>query len=348
MNPEEDNNFIMEDTEVIPAEPITTIPDIETKTNFPVLPHLMVLGAILFGLFATIIVPKTLSMLDTKDDVLVIASAPAPNLTLPAAVGAFDEINLKAKAAYVWDITRQKELFTKNPNESLPLASITKLMTALVSYEIIPDTTPVTITSQAAAQQSGGTLQAGEVFKTRDLANFALISSYNSAAFTLAASVGALLGNNDPAGQFVAGMNIKAEDLGLKSLRFYNPTGLDISATEAGAYGSAKDVSLLVEYILLNYPEILNPTVKTHTRLYNSKGEYHEADNTNDIVAEIPNLLGSKTGYTDLAGGNLTIVFDVGFDHPIVITVLGSTHEERFSDVKKLIAATISSISDVK
>lgn len=345
MNPQEDNNFIMEDTEDIPTEPIETEVNSEAKATFPVLPHLMVLGAILFGLFATIIIPKTLSILDTNNNVVVTASAPTPNLVLPAAVGAFDEIKVKAKAAYVWDIAKQKELYTKSSDEALPLASITKLMTALVSYEIVPDTTPVTITSRAAAQQSGGTLKPGEVFVTRDLANFALISSYNSAAFTLAASVGALLGDNDPAAQFVAGMNIKAEDLGLNSLKFYNPTGLDLSATEAGAYGNAKDVSLLVEYILLNYPEILNPTVKTHTRLYNSKGEYHEADNTNDIVTEIPNLLGSKTGYTDLAGGNLTIVFDAGFNHPVVITVLGSTREERFNDVKKLISATINSMS---
>ena len=91
---------------------------------------------------------------------------------------------------------------------------------------------------------------------------------------------------------------------------------------------------LLLEYIYLNYPEVLRPTVSLSTRLYNQNGDYHEADNTNQVLLDIPNLLGSKTGYTDLAGGNLTIIFDAGFNRPIIVTVLGSTHSERFSDVK--------------
>ncbi len=74
-------------------------------------------------------------------------------------------------------------------------------------------------------------------------------------------------------------------------------------------------------------------------RIYNTDGEYHDAINTNDIVSRIPNLIGSKTGYTDLAGGNLTVAFDAGFDRPIIITVLGSSREERFTDVLKLVNA---------
>ncbi|MEZ4195552.1 MAG: serine hydrolase [Candidatus Paceibacterota bacterium] len=337
MNPNDENNFIIEEN-----IPTTTQETTSPTSTFPILPHLMVLGVILFGLFATIIIPKTLSVLHTEKTVAVVKPATEnTNSVLPAAVGAFDNMTVKGKAAYVWDINKQKALFAKNPDEALPLASITKLMTALVAYEILPDETPVTITKEASAQQSGGTLKWGEVFIAKDLANFALISSYNSAAFTLAASVGALLGDINPTEQFVTGMNLKAQDLNLPSLKFYNPTGLDLSTTEAGAYGNAKDVSLLVEYILLNYPEILDPTVKPNTRLYNNQGEYHEADNTNEIVRDIPNLLGSKTGYTDLAGGNLTVVFDAGLNHPIVITVLGSTHSERFADVKKLMSAAI-------
>ena len=76
------------------------------------------------------------------------------------------------------------------------------------------------------------------------------------------------------------------------------------------------------------------------SRVYNSAGAYHEAFNTNELVGDIPNLLGSKTGFTDLAGGNLTIAFDAGFDRPIIITVLGSTREGRFDDVATLIAAS--------
>jgi D-alanyl-D-alanine carboxypeptidase len=101
-----------------------------------------------------------------------------------------------------------------------------------------------------------------------------------------------------------------------------------------------------MEYILLNHPEILTPTVTEYTRLYNQSGDFHEAYNTNDILTDIPNLLGSKTGYTDLAGGNLTIAFDAGYNRPIIVTVLGSSRNERFSDIKKLVAAVEEAMSN--
>ncbi len=310
-------------------------------TKFPVLPSLVIIGFVLFGLFGALIIPTTLSYLhlepEEKPEFLPLPEVAA----VTHSINFFNDLPLRAEAAYVYDAKNQQVLFEKNAEEILPLASITKLMTILLSYELVEDDTVVTISNAAANQQSGGTLSAGEKFLAKDLADFALISSYNSAAFTLADSVGALLGDNDGQAQFVAAMNIRAEELGFLSMSFFNPTGLDVSATEAGGYGSAKDVSLLVEYITKNYPEILLPTLKPTTKLYNTAGQYHEGDNTNELISDIPNLLGSKTGYTDLAGGNLTIVFDAGFNHPIIVTVLGSTRSERFADVKRLIAATL-------
>lgn len=301
----------------------------------------MILGLILAGLFGSVVVPKTLSYLH-------LAKEEAPQFVpLPEAAAVvttrdpFADISLRARSVYVWDVAAGVPLYEKNAETVWPLASITKLMTTLLSYELVADDTAVTISPRAAAQQSGGTLTAGETFKAKQLADFALVSSYNSAAYTLADSVGALLGDGDPVALFVEGMNIKADELGLSSLEFHNPTGLDISSTEAGAYGSARDVSRLVEYIYEQYPEILIPTITPRTRIYNTAGGYHESDNTNDIITDIPNLLGTKTGYTDLAGGNLTIIFDAGFNRPIIITVLGSTHSERFADMKKLIAAVL-------
>jgi len=134
-------------------------------------------------------------------------------------------------------------------------------------------------------------------------------------------------------------MNITADDLGLSSLKFYNATGLDLSTTEAGAYGSARDVTFLLEHILKSAPSLLLTTTESNNRIYNATGAYHEAENTNPTIKKIPNLLGSKTGYTELAGGNLTIVFDAGFNRPIIITVLGSSFDDRFTDVLQLVAA---------
>jgi serine-type D-Ala-D-Ala carboxypeptidase (penicillin-binding protein 5/6) len=316
---------------------------------FPVKTQLLLIGAFLLLIFAGFVVPKTIALLDTRNNQAEVqATNTIENTEVAATPQKIEAIKINATSAYVWDVVGQRVLFEKNPDEELPLASITKLMTALVAYELVPDNTLVTISSAAAAQQSGGSLEAGEVYKVKELADFALISSYNSAAYTLAASVGELLGEEDGVAQFIAAMNIRAEELNLPSLKYINPTGLDISATEAGATGNARDTTFLMEYILLNNPEILTPTVTEYTRLYNQNGDYHDAHNTNNILADIPNLLGSKTGYTDLAGGNLTIAFDAGYNRPVIVTVLGSTRNERFSDVKKLVDEVQKTISKQK
>ncbi len=333
---------MIEEERYIIEEPDEATAEVEpTAGRFPVRTQLLLLASLMFLLFAGVVVPKTLSLISGDAHQAEVGgsieiSTEANDSVSPKKI---EGLSLRADAVYVWDVIGQRALYEENPDKVLPLASITKLMTALVAYELVPDDTPVTISRAAAAQQSGGSLMAGETFAVKELADFALISSYNSAAYTLAGSVGELLGEGDAMAQFIAAMNIQADELNLKTLEYKNPTGLDISTTEAGAVGSARDTSFLMEYILLNYPEILTPTITEHTRLYNTAGDFHEAFNTNTILADIPNLLGSKTGYTDLAGGNLTIAFDAGFNRPIIVTVLGSTHSERFSDVKKIVAA---------
>jgi D-alanyl-D-alanine carboxypeptidase len=65
------------------------------------------------------------------------------------------------------------------------------------------------------------------------------------------------------------------------------------------------------------------------------------ARNTNRETGKFPLLLASKTGYTDLAGGNLALAFDAGFNHPIVVVVLGSSYDGRFADAEKLVWSTL-------
>jgi len=320
--------------------------EMKAKNKFPVFIQASLILLLLMGLFFSSLFSNGTEILGKNDNP---QNANLPFLQIDNSANAtpqkIESVSLIARSAYVWDVKEQRVLFQKDENKTLPLASITKLMTALVVYELVPDKTHVTVTKEAASQQSGGTLNAGEVFLAKDLADFALVSSYNSAAYTLADAVGARLGDRDPVSQFVSGMNIRANELNLPSLKFLNPTGLDISAEEAGAYGTARDVSFLLEYIVKNHPAILEPTKSDKTVLYNTIGGFHEAKNTNNIVNQIPNLIGSKTGYTDLAGGNLTVVLDIGFNHPVIITVLGSTIDGRFSDVSKLIEVVQGSVA---
>jgi D-alanyl-D-alanine carboxypeptidase len=219
-------------------------------------------------------------------------------------------------------------------------------MTALLAHELVPGDEGVTVPMAAIRQEGSSGLVAGEQLDIEKLRQLALVSSSNDAAFALAASVGTLLGTKDPTSQFIAGMNIRADELGLLTLDFKNTTGLDVSLTEPGAIGSARDVSFLMEYIISNYPEIITPTQDSATRIYNAAGAYHDINNTNEVALQIPNMIGSKTGYTDLAGGNLTIAFDAGLNRPIIITVLGSTRDERFSDVLALVSAVQETLSE--
>jgi D-alanyl-D-alanine carboxypeptidase (penicillin-binding protein 5/6) len=318
--------------------------DEPTVKRFPVRTQLVFIALLLTVIFAGVIVPQTKNLLSSTGE--HVESLPNNYIkeTAPTATK-LDNIKIYGESAFVFDVASGEVLYEKNSDEVLPLASITKLMTTLVAYEILEDNANVTISKEAAAQQSGGSLKEGEVFNVRELADFALISSYNSAAYSLATAVGKKLGSGDPEQLFVAAMNIRADELDLESLDYKNPTGLDVSVTEAGAVGSARDVSLLMSYILKNHPNILIPSITPYTRLYNKAGDFHEAHNTNNIVGDIPNLLGSKTGFTDLAGGNLTIVFDAGYNRPIVVTVLGSTRSERFSDVNTLVKAVLANTS---
>lgn len=328
-------------------DPITPREDGKSRQTgrIAIVAQLSILTLVLGSLFSAFLIPETSEQTPAARDrgiesVVVSRPLPEPGTT------EISDVALTAEAAYVWDVTRERALYAKNADTVLPLASITKLMTALLAYELVPDETPVSVRYEDILQEGQSGLAPGEQFTARDLADLALIASSNDAAHSLAGAVGERLGDADPTAQFVAAMNLRAEELGLESLSFANPTGLDRSAREAGAYGSAREVSFLVEYILETYPNLLAATTEPSDRIYNAAGEYHTAANTNALIADIPNLIGSKTGYTDLAGGNLTVAFDAGFDRPMVVTVLGSTRSERFSDVANLVRASRHAVSE--
>tara|TARA_B100000745_G_scaffold296714_1_gene242549 strand:- start:577 stop:1485 length:909 start_codon:yes stop_codon:yes gene_type:complete len=229
--------------------------------------------------------------------------------------------SLEAETAIVWDISSQRVLFSKSPDNVMPLASITKLMTLLLTYELGEYTERV----------------AG--FKLEELADLTITSSSNQGASELANAIGSkLTETNASKPAFVAAMNLRAKELGLFNMKFHNPTGLDESETLSGGYGSAREVAFLMEYILETDPSILGKSKLTSYKVTNDEGLIYEVTNTNQYVNEITGLIGSKTGYTTLAGGNLVVAIDVGMNHPVVIVVLGSSPEGRFLDTIRLVS----------
>lgn len=336
----DDTDFMIDTVEETPNEAVTT-------RRFPVLAQLSVLGLVLLLIFSGMFIPKFFT---SKNGTI----NPAPDAPLVTAqsnlttIDTLENISIEGKAAFVYDVKGKKALFTKGADTVLPLASITKLMTALVAHELVDDTKKITVPKSAISQSGSSGLSEGEQMSVQALSDYAMLASSNDAAYALANAVGAVIDKNNPNQTFVNAMNVRAEELGFTNFTFYNPTGLDVDVNDAGAVGTAREVSFLMEYILENYPSILEPSTFTSTRVYNEAGTYHSAENTNPIVTQIPNLLGSKTGYTDLAGGNLTIAFDAGYNRPIIITVLGSSYDGRFSDVKKLVTAVTKALETIE
>ena len=264
----------------------------------------------------------------------------------------YESLHLEAKSVYVWDSSTGKKLYGKNEYQALPLASVTKMMMALVAVELLPQNTQVSIAPIDLLEEGDTGLFVGEKWALLDLLKFTLVASSNDGASAIASVAGASLmgdaSSSDPFTNkrlFIKRMNDKAQAIGLMNTKFSNESGLDLNSVTAGAYGSARDMAMLFEYISRKHPELFTATTYNKLDVRSDSNVVHHVANTNAGVEEVTGLIGSKTGYTDLAGGNLVVVVDIGVDHPVVIAVLGSTRDGRFTDVNKLIDATVHSIT---
>lgn len=257
----------------------------------------------------------------------------------------FAGITLTAKSAYVWDVANQRVLYAKNGQTPQALASITKMMTAVVALESNLADAEVTIKGDDLLVEGSTDLRKDERWSLKDLLALTLVESSNHGASAIAASVGASLDEGkertrqEERDDFVAAMNAKAKQIGLNSFAFTSPSGLDAGATPGGL-GSAHDVARLFEYILRHHSSLLQYTAQPEVTVTSRQHIVHRVANTNEIASATPGIIGGKTGYTDMAGGNLAVVVDMGIQQPVVIVALGSTREQRFTDVKALLAAT--------
>lgn len=245
----------------------------------------------------------------------------------------FEDLALNAQAVYVYDVNTGRVLYQKNATVPLPLASITKAMTAIVAEESAQSGggRAITIDQQALQTEGESGLLEGETWDLSKLLSFMLISSSNDGAAAVAQAYPS----------FIERMNEKAAELRLDSLAFSNPTGLDSEITnDTGGYGSAEDVAMLFKYALHEHPGLLEPT-RYAVQEYASDTLIHQAKNTNPVLSGIPNGIASKTGYTLKAGGNLAIAFDRGLNEPVILVVLGSSYDGRFEDIESLASTTL-------
>jgi D-alanyl-D-alanine carboxypeptidase (penicillin-binding protein 5/6) len=252
---------------------------------------------------------------------LVPAIAAVALLAAPSALAGPPPV--AARAYLVENGATGEVLAARAPAERLPMASITKLMTVLVTLEHEPISHVVTVAPGAAAVgESSIDLRAGERLTVRDLLEAALIQSANDAADALAYDVG-----HGDEGAFVAMMNARARRLGLRDTHFTRPDGLDAP----GHYSSARDLTLLARVVM--HQPVVRQIVRERTATIPGRVLH----TWNDLLGTFPGLYGVKTGHTAAAGWcEVGAVRGRGFS--IYATVLGSpTRAQRNADLAALL-----------
>jgi len=270
-----------------------------------------------------------------------------------ASLNAFADIKLQAKAAFVVDISTGNILYQLNPDIQLPLASITKVPLALAVSEVLDSEDSIIIPYDTAPTTGGEKLSAGQSWRVQDVINFTLIASSNEGAEILADAAGKQLREKyadaprDGSARDVTlwRMNQLALEQNFAGMYFLNVSGLDESETQSGAFGTARSVAALMAYAASSSPGVFAGTARDGLLMSDEAGNTTTAINTNEALGSITGLMMGKTGITDLAGGNLAVVFDIGISNPVVVVVLGSTRDGRFSDVKQLTAAAREAIT---
>lgn len=209
----------------------------------------------------------------------------------PAAAPAVAAPRLSARSAFLVQPDTRDVVYARREGARRPMASTTKMMTALVALDRFKLSDTLTVAPYPATPgESVAGLRAGERLTFADLLRALLLASANDAAATIAV---------DAAGsesRFVAEMNRRAQALGLRDTRFANPVGLD----EPGNYSSARDLVELA--LVLRGNAFVRRTMDRPAALLRSGSRPRTVVNRNDLVTRYPFVTGVKTGHTSDAG----------------------------------------------
>ncbi|MFY9461650.1 MAG: serine hydrolase [Candidatus Sungiibacteriota bacterium] len=249
---------------------------------------------------------------------------------------------LSAEAVFVERIRTQEVLLANNEDKTFAPASLAKLMTALLYYEALSPLEPVSMPEEAKAiledDEKRSRLEAGETIKAEDLLKLMVAESDNDAAYAAADAVAL---KAYPAlreapfetriHRFVFLMNQRKDELGLKNTHFTNPAGKDAPEN----YSTAEDLARIAGEIFAKTPKIWDASRLIEGEIYSQGGKNYHFENTDILLKEFPALFGSKTGFTDEAGGALLMLYELAPQDPIVVVILKS--KERFDDGRAIL-----------
>ena len=239
----------------------------------------------------------------------------------------YHDPTIGATSAFVMDADTGTELFAKNANERLAIASITKIMTAMVVLRYKPNLAETITVSAAASKVSGSqmSLLENETMTSGNLMKGMLIHSANDAAYALAEGT---FGDVD---RFVDAMDRYATELGLTNTHFSNTYGAD----DVDNFSTARELAILTAHAMQNgtFRSIVSIQKTTVTDV---TGKFkHGLENTNKLVGKYLNVVGVKTGTTDLAGEALVAAARGTSDQTVIVVLLNSP--DRFTEGKRLL-----------
>ncbi len=254
----------------------------------------------------------------------ITVAAPTLLAQVPDGSGAISDA-LSASGAVVMDLDSGQIIFERRSAESRPMASLTKLMTALIIVEHHSLSEVVTIPQNIADISFGETehLPAGERFTVGDLLSAMLISSSNDAAVTLARY------HSGTVSAFAVEMNSRAKSLGLKNTSYANPVGLDAPQQDS----TPLDLAWLAVYVMRN-KEISERMAISDMQIRSLSGKTVALSHTHALLHEDSFVIAGKTGTTDAAGQCLlSIISENGRRY--VVVLLHS--RDRYSDMRRML-----------
>ncbi len=263
------------------------------------------------------------------DEAAVEASAKYDEVAVSKLISKTNVLDLRAKSAVLMDAASGKILNEKNSHEKLAIASVTKVMSMLLVMEAIDSgrlsfEDKVSVSDYAAGM--GGSqayLEAGEEFAVSEMMKALAIHSSNDVTVALAEKIS---GSEEA---FVADMNRKAEELGMKDTRFLDCTGLNDEG-----YSSASDVAIMSRELVTKHPRVLKFTGTWQDTFRNGT---FRLDNTNKLIRFYADTDGLKTGFTNKAGFNLSATTKRN-NLRLISVVLGEPDSNtRFAEARKLL-----------
>jgi len=239
---------------------------------------------------------------------------------------------VSARGVYVVDLPSFTPVFERNSHTKFLPASTTKIITALVAYDIYQPDQIITVKKTITEGQLMN-LFPGEKITVENLLYGLLVQSANDAAFVLAENFGLQ--------KFVDLMNIKAQSLAMKNSRFTNPTGFD----DWRQYTTPFDLALAARELLTNPYLAKIVSTKDITIPDVDYRYFHQLTNVNKLLGEVQGVGGLKTGYTENAGENLISFFKKN-GHQFVIVIVKS--QDRFQDTKNILRWIEDNVSYIK